>query len=213
MALFKDAGDIEGVAVMAHRLGIALLGRGELDRARKEFEDALRLAEQLGSRQGIAEGIGAFGYLAVDEGDPERAIPLFEESAAIAEEVGFTWWRAGMLAALAEAQLTLGRAEEGEASARSALTVAGAIEDRQRMVFDVALFAWASALSGDAARAGRFWGAVEAEAERAPLGQWEAEHELYAQRILVMEGPEFSRAREEGRRLTFARAVEEALAG
>ena len=74
-------------------------------------------------------------------------------------------------------------------------------------------FAWASALSGDAARAGRFWGAVEAEAERAPLGQWEAEHELYAQRILVMEGPEFSRAREEGRRLTFARAVEEALAG
>ena len=213
MALFKEAGDIEGVAVMAHRLGIALLGRGELERAREELENSLRLAEQLGSRRGVAESIGAFGYLAVDEGDPERAIRLFEEAAAIAEEVGFLWWRLAMLSALAEAQLTLGRAGEGEASARAALAVANAIDDRQMMVLDVALFAWASALSGNAARAGRFWGAVEAEASRAPLGQWEAEHELFEQRVLAVDGAEFSRAREEGRRLTFARAVEEALAG
>ena len=212
MALFKEAEDVEGVAIISHRLGIALLGRGELDRARKELENSLELAERLESRRGVAESIGAFGYLAVDEGDPERAIPLFEEAAAFAEEVGFLWWRVGMLSSLADAQLMVGRVGEGEANARSALTLASAIEDRQMMVFDVALFAWASALSGNAARAGRFWGAVEAEASRAPLGQWEEQHEVYEQRVLAVDGPEFSRAREEGMRVPFARAVEEALA-
>jgi predicted ATPase len=212
MALFKEAGDVEGVAVIAHRLGIALIERNEIDRARKELEESLELAQQLESRRGVAESIGAFGYLAMHEGDPERAIPLFEEAAAIAEEVGFQWWRAGMLGALAEAHLTLGRVEEGEANARSALTVSNAIGDRQYMVVELALLAWAAALRGDAARAGRFWGALEAEVERAPLGQWENEHDMFEQRVLEVDGPELSRAREEGRRLTFARAVEEALA-
>jgi hypothetical protein len=63
----------------------------------------------------------------------------------------------------------------------------------------------------DPVRAGRMWGAVEAEERRAPVGQWESERADYAAKILVVDGPEFRRAREEGRRLPLARALEEAL--
>jgi predicted ATPase len=213
MALFREAEDVEGIAVVAHRLGIASLMRGELDEARKQLAEALELSEELESRRGIAESIGALGYLAELEGDLAGALPLFEESARIAAEVGFAWWRAGMLGALAETQLRLGRVEDGEVNARTALAIASELDDRQHMVGEIAALAWAAAERGDRARAGRLWGALETEVERAPLGQWENEHSAYEHRILAVDGPEFANAREEGRRVPFARVVDEALAG
>jgi hypothetical protein len=45
------------------------------------------------------------------------------------------------------------------------------------------------------------------------VGQWESEREKYAEAVLAVDGPEFERAREEGRRLSFEAAVSEALEG
>jgi hypothetical protein len=64
---------------------------------------------------------------------------------------------------------------------------------------------------GDVGRAGRFWGAVEAEEARAPVGQWEDERETYAERVLGGGGPQLEHSRVEGRGLSFERAVDEAL--
>ena len=127
-------------------------------------------------------------------------------------ELGFIWWQAGMLAASADCKLELGRADEAEADAREGLVLTTEIWDRRATVYLLTLFAWAAAVRGDVRRAGQLWGAVEAEAGRAPVGQWEAERELYAGRVLTAAGPELTRAREEGRRWSLERAVEEALA-
>jgi predicted ATPase len=212
LALYQAAGDEEGMAVMLHRLANTVMSVGENDLARGYLEESLRLFRKLGRRRGVAENIGSLGYLAQAEGQRERAIELYEESAATMAELGFIWWQGGMLAASADCKLELGRVDEAEADAREGLVLTTEIGDRRVTVYLLALFAWSAAVRRDARRAGLLWGAVEAEAGRAPVGKWEAERELYAGRVLAADGPEFTRAREEGRRWSLERAVEEALA-
>jgi predicted ATPase/class 3 adenylate cyclase len=108
------------------------------------------------------------------------------------------------------------RAETGQldlaaTQAREQLVLAGQVADRQNMVFALAYLASVAAARGDAIRAGRLWGAIEAEAERRSIGVWEGEHELFAGRILARPGPELERGIEEGRRLSLEAAVELAL--
>jgi len=62
----------------------------------------------------------------------------------------------------------------------------------------------------DEERAGLFWGAVEAEEARGPIGQWELEREEYAAKV-VLESDVFEGGRQRGRRLSFPEAIDEAL--
>jgi class 3 adenylate cyclase len=62
-----------------------------------------------------------------------------------------------------------------------------------------------------AEQAGTLWGAVEGEAERAPIGQWENEREEYAGYVFTVAGPEFERGRADGRATSLDEAVEYAL--
>ena len=77
------------------------------------------------------------------------------------------------------------------------------------MVVSVAQFAWIASARGDQARAGRLWGAVEAEERRAPVGQWEGEREKYLAPVLG--GRDLEPFRSQGRGLSLAAAVKEAL--
>ena len=81
-------------------------------------------------------------------------------------------------------------------------------------LLSLAILARAAAEQGDQQRAGRLWGALEREAERGPIGQWEAQGEgdQYTAAVLARTGAEFERARQEGRRLALDAAVELALA-
>jgi hypothetical protein len=83
--------------------------------------------------------------------------------------------------------------------------------DRQMMGYGLAQLSGIAVLQGDVDRAGRLWGALEAEAERGPVGQWESEREKYAARVLGAEDPKLDRAREQGRRLSFEAGIAEAL--
>ena len=77
----------------------------------------------------------------------------------------------------------------------------------------MAFLAKLAAARGDLVRAGRLWGAIEAEAVRSPLGNWEQERDEYAAAIVAPGDPEFEAARTAGRGLTLAEAVDYALAG
>jgi predicted ATPase len=211
LALFRALGDDQGVAVLLHRIGISTLQLGDSEKAREILEESRRLFRQTGVARGEAEAIGGLGYVAHVEGDLESATDLFFRSAEMAGEIGFAWWQVGMLLGLVECLVELGRIDEAEASAREELALAREIADRQSMVFGLVHFAWIASVRGDSARAGRFWGAVEAEEARAPIGQWEDERENYAERVLGVGGPELERSRLEGRRLSFESTVDEAL--
>jgi predicted ATPase/class 3 adenylate cyclase len=211
LELFRAAGDEEGEAVILHRLAIGSISMGKLEPGRELLEQSLELFRKSGNRRGEAESVGTKGYLAEAEGRLEEALDFYEQSQAFAVEVGFDWWHRNMLLSAAEIELKLGRVEAGERTAHQALVAAQGLDDRRGVVVALAQLAWVAADRGDVARAGLLWGAIEAEEQRAQQGQWDLYRDEYAQRVLAAEGPEFTRAREEGRRLSIERAVEKAL--
>jgi tetratricopeptide (TPR) repeat protein len=213
LALFRTAEDEPGIAELLHRIGINALTLGERERAQELLEESLALFQKLGSARGEAEAIGALGYVAHDARDFESALELFSRSEKMSVEVGFTWWELSMVAYGADCEFELGRIDESDRKDHRALELARQIDDRQALIYTLAHIARDAAVRGNAGRAGRLWGALEAEAERAPVGQWEAEREKYAESVLAADGPAFERACEEGRRLSFEAAVSEALAG
>jgi predicted ATPase len=211
LALFRAVGDERGIAVLLHRIGINALQLGEPERAQELLEESLALFRELGSTRGEAEAIGALGYVAFEAGDYERALELVVRSEAMAAGLGFTWWEVSMVTYRAECEFELGRLDDAEEDARRALRLSRQIGDRQSVVFLMAHLARTAAVRGNVARAGHLWGAVEAEAERAPVGQWEAERARYAEVVFAAASPELERACDEGRRYSLERAVHEAL--
>jgi predicted ATPase len=212
LALFRALNDDEGIAVLLHRIGISTLAHvGDPKTARKLLEESREYYRRAGLTRGESEVIGGLGYVTMDEGDHATAVELFAEAEQLAAEDGFTWWQVGMLAALTESLIELGRLDEAEATSRDDLRLARKLGDRQSCLFALVLHAWLAVARGDAARAGLLWGAVETEEQRGPVGQWEVERENYAPRVLAADGPEFASARSRGAALSLEDALELAL--
>jgi tetratricopeptide (TPR) repeat protein len=213
LALFRSLGDDEAVAILLHRLGISSMRfEGDLSRSRELMEESLRIHRELGSLRGESEAIGGLGYVEMEEGNLAEAAELFAQAAEMARGVGFTWWEVGMLAGLSEALIELDRLDEAEEAVRRHLRLARGIDDRQSSLIALVYVAWIARRRGDEERAGLFWGAVEAEEARGPVGQWELERDDYAAKVGI-EGERFEQERRRGRRLSFDSAIEEALAG
>jgi tetratricopeptide (TPR) repeat protein len=197
--------------VLLHRIGISMIEFGDNEEARHLLDESLRILREAGSVRGEAEVMGALAYLREKEGDLPAAIELFSRSAEMAADIGFTWWEVAMLQGLAVCLIHVDRIDEAETPARKSLALAHRIGDRQSTLYGLVHLAWIAALQGDKERAGRLWGAVEAEGGAAPVGQWETEREDYLERVTAGGGEELERGRLKGRLLPFEAAVEEAL--
>ena len=214
LALFRELEDDEGIAILLHRLGISTLSYlKDRERARDLLEESLERFHRAGLKRGESEVLGGLGYVSWDERDLEVALELFSRAAEQAAEIGFTWWESGMLAARAEVLIELSRLDMAEPAARRSLELARAIADRQSSVVGLVLLAYVAARRGDHARAYLLWGAVEAEADLAPIGQWETEREDYRGKVLLAEGVDLEQARQRGRGRSLEAAIEEALGG
>jgi predicted ATPase/class 3 adenylate cyclase len=213
LALFRAENDEAGIAELLLRIGINTLALGDGHLAQQLLEESLALHRKGGSARGEAEAIGALGYVAHDAGDFERALVLFGESEETCAAIGFTWWEASVVGYAADCEFELGRIEEAEAKSRHALELSRQLGDRQSMIYLLGFLARNAAVRGDVTRAGRLWGALEAEAERAPVGQWEVDddREKYSQAVFATGAAELERPRREGRALSFEAAVDEAL--
>ncbi|MBA3364336.1 MAG: hypothetical protein H0U03_00915, partial [Actinobacteria bacterium] len=95
--------------------------------------------------------------------------------------------------------------------ARASLALGHGINHRLHTVWELALLARIATVCGDAERAGRLWGAIEAEEAREPLALFTAHRDELAAPILAASGPNFERGREAGRKLTLDEAIEYAL--
>jgi predicted ATPase len=211
LELFREAGDDFGTTTMVFRLGTGYIALGELDRARALLDQSLSGFRRLGNRTGEAEALGNLGTIELQEGRRGRGHELIEQSIAVAHEVGFTWWEAGKLGELARSALEAGETEQGEQWAADSLRLSRDMAGRQRLVPGLARLAWAAAQRRDVDRAGKLWGAVEAEEQRGRLGAWEAVREEYESQLGIVAGPDFERAREAGRSLSLEEAVDWAL--
>jgi non-specific serine/threonine protein kinase len=212
LAAFRAVDDELGVGIVLHRLATSAINLGEPARARTPLEKSLTIFRRHGFRKGELQAIGSLGDLARMQGDAGQAVTLLEQSATMAAEEGFTWWEANTRANLAELALAQNQPEEATTCARQTLRLSRRIGDRQLTVYALAYLACAAAESGDAHRAGRLWGAVEAEEARRPLGHWEGAREQYAARVLERRASELESGLREGRQLPLPSAVDEALA-
>ena len=213
LELFRSLGDEAIVAELLIRLAIHLhYSSGDIAGAHTLIDESQAINRRLGSRSTEAMTLGLLGEIAWTEGRTDDALDLAARSGEAAAEVGFTWWQMHQLYHGSEWSLALGRTGEAEAYGRDALRLAVAVQDRQLIVYLLAILAGTAAAQGHLEKAGAVWGAVEAEEGRGRVGQWEAERDVYAARVLEHENEAFATGRVNGRRMTLSDAVDYALA-
>jgi predicted ATPase/class 3 adenylate cyclase len=205
---FRGLGDDARTAHILIRQAIDAWRAGDLGRAKALAEES---QSSHSSTRDEAEALYLLGNVAFTEGRGDEALELLSRSADLSGQAGVRWFQEGALLNYAEYALSLGRLDQVSAPTREVLQTARSVNDRRHMVFALALLAWLAAARGELDRAGRVWGAIETEAGRAPVGQWEAEQDDYASHV-VSDDPAFERGRAAGRRLTFDEALDEALA-
>ena len=195
---FQRLGDEPGVAVILHRLAVAAIAQQDLVQGRRLLDACLALCERHPQQKLVADAIGKLGWLEREEGNRERALELYEESAARCTEAGHTWMQAFAVSAAAELADELGRPDLAEERARDAVRLSREVGDRQLTVYALALSARLARAAGRSERAGRLWGAIEAEEARGPVGRWERDREQIAASV-VTSSPEFESGRSTGR--------------
>ena len=84
------------------------------------------------------------------------------ESMETARELGWTWWVARSLTDLAVHALQTGDHEEAERCAREFLDISWGTDNKQEVLYGLAILARAAAIRGDADRALALWSSVQA---------------------------------------------------
>jgi non-specific serine/threonine protein kinase len=88
LALDREVGDKEGMAVSSLLLGSVALKQGDIATARTRMEEGLLLYREMGYREGIAEALALLGKVAIAQGDLSHARMLYEESLILARALG-----------------------------------------------------------------------------------------------------------------------------
>jgi len=88
LALARELGDPQPIALTKGTLGIVLWRQKEYALARSYCEEALAQLRQLNSRIGIADCLQVLGRIAMNQHDLERAQNYLEECLAIFKEIG-----------------------------------------------------------------------------------------------------------------------------
>jgi predicted ATPase/DNA-binding SARP family transcriptional activator len=212
LALFERLNHEAGILRLFFRLSNVAFTRGDIAGARTLLEQTLARARAGGFRYEESELLGTLSLVEYRCGEIEKALELQLSSLQIIRELGgWAWGEPNRLVNAAEFSVLLNRLHEAETYGRQALKLSCVIGDRIAMTYELAVLALAARAGGDDKRAGRLWGAIEAEEARAFLGQWPADREDYATRILLPDSAQLEQGREDGGRLTLDEAVAYAL--
>jgi predicted ATPase/DNA-binding SARP family transcriptional activator len=208
---FAALDDEKGIAILDYRLGLTAMERGDIAEGERLLEHSLGRFRAIGSQRGEAQTTGSLGTVARARGDRPTAIRLFERSASMCEQIGRSWWQAVMLAEVAE--LALAEDDLDLAGARSTrlLELAVHIGDRERTLLGLEYLACAAARTGHPERAGRIYGALETERARQPNRTLIAQDASHLADISTRADPLLEQGRRQGKNLSLAQAIDEAL--
>jgi tetratricopeptide (TPR) repeat protein len=208
--LFRSLADDAGVGHILLRLGMEADSEGDVEKAEAFADESDRLGWKGRPRdRAIAAALRA--HVALRRGDEESALALLQQSADIAGEGGFTWWRATQLADLADHLSQRGQLEEAKAVLDESLRLFRSVGDRDNSLWALGLGARIGALQERGARAGVIWGAIEAEAIRAPSPWWDRVRAEFTEALAAVAGDSFDSGRRRGRSLSFDEAIDYAL--
>jgi hypothetical protein len=211
LAIYEAIDDRGGIADLLMRLGHSALYRDDLDRARSLGARSLELCGDGAHPTTEALSLGLLGETESRLGNEDYGMELIARSADLAGREGFKWQRTRMLRRLADWALDHDDVAEAAVLVRESLRLSHELADRISIVFALARLARMAAEAGDGERAGRLWGAVEAEEESGALGAWYDQRERFAPTILAHADAEFERGRAQGRLLALETAVREGL--
>jgi predicted ATPase/class 3 adenylate cyclase len=130
LAVYRELGDTQGVAMALGNLGAVAAQQGDLDGAKALFEEALASLRELGDTRGIASALNNLGIVAMDQGDLEGAKALYEESLALRREQGDTYNIAITLSNLGELAYLEDDLEEARRQLADSLTLSQEIGDQ-----------------------------------------------------------------------------------
>ena len=174
LAAFEALGDERRVASLEGRLAVHASYYGDTEDARARAEHVSKRATELGMPRLETQALSALASIAVREGDLDAARELFHRSAVVARGCGFTWWEANTWSELLDLELNAGNLDAAERAGRDALLVARSIGERLVTLSALVGLARIGLERTRLERAGRLWGAVLAEMERAPPPQRDA---------------------------------------
>ena len=211
LTVFRELGDKPEVALTLDMLSAPVGILGDPARARALTDESLALCRELGDRE---RSLYPLSKVALDEwqrGDRELAIALTEQTIELAREVGDTWWEAGQVFNLADMLWEQGELSRAAVLARESLSLAHELGSSFHLIYLLALLAALAAADGDAARAGRLWGAAETLEESGEAVFQPGDRDRYAQPVFALSGAELEASLAEGRAMTLDEAVALAL--
>jgi len=209
----RSLGDDIGTGILEHRLAVERLRDGDLLGARRMTSRSIRRHEAAGFRKGAALGTGILGHAERAAGQVDRALDLLNESLRMANETGYAWWSCQMILAVANLLLDQGQVEEARARLIESIPLLRQTEDRYTAMEALALLASIEATANQLERAGRHWGAVQAEEERAPTGLWQDMRTTYEDAFEEHADEAFRRGEAVGRELDLGAALDDAERG
>jgi tetratricopeptide (TPR) repeat protein len=86
--LFREQGDMVGLARCLNNLGLVLYSEGDLEQAAELTEEAVSLTRELGAEADTAVGLCNVGWMVLLQNDLDGAADLFKESLALAWDSG-----------------------------------------------------------------------------------------------------------------------------
>jgi predicted ATPase len=162
LALARGAGDRAAEAFALRWLGDALGAAGDPAAARAAYEASLAGFRAVGDTWGIAMTLNALGTLARAGGDPAAARALYEEGLTQIRATGNRPMLAFVLVNLGTAALEQGDHEQARARLTEGLRLWREAGNRPGAAMGLAGLARLAAARGQAARAGRLFGAAAA---------------------------------------------------
>ena len=217
LALYRELGDVSGVAISELVLGLALADEGELASARDLFEDAVPLFRDADDENNALFAARLLAWMWEELGDYDRARALLEDSLDGARASANKSMEGQTLGALASLALREGRPPEAVSLLRDVLRIDRDLDMRYQTAIDLSRFARALAYAGGAAvDAARLLSCAEASLEE--IGTTgppylRTIHEEALEEISTRLDPAaLAEAWEAGRKLTADEAVALALA-
>ena len=149
LALFREQGDIRGIALSLDRLGMAAWRRGNFAAARSLMEEDLSLFRKMDDTERVAWSLFTLGLLDSKQGEYARAQTLFEESLAMQRKLGNKRGIAAALNQLAGGILvTQSDSALGRSLLEEALSLNREIGDKEGIAVSSSLLAeWALSLN------------------------------------------------------------------
>ena len=214
LEVFRELGDVRGVALALADVGALALDAGDLSRAEAFLNEAEALAKKLADARVTAHVSHTRAAFAAVQQDFARARALDEEALALYGEIGDTWqvvitlWSVGMNAAV------LGSFNAARARFSECLHVGLQLGNRWAASYPLEAFAALSVAERQYERAARLFGAAQAQRSRSGLVPRAADHPALLQ--ILADAPDFSgekveAARHDGRSLNFDDAIAIAL--